>query len=239
MSSLLHFQLLPKEHVARAYAIEIAEYPAEEAASLENLIYRHTQAPHLFMGCYLRPTTTTNTITNTLTTNNNGHDDEQHHHHHHDKKVFVPTQDDLIGYIVSTQASGETLTHHSMSHHDPAGDSVCIHSVCIARAFQRRGYALRMLDAYLAYLEKKKDLLCPVGASTGAGVDEHNPLDGGHKQQQQEQQHDQRNSLKRVLLIAHDELVPLYQRAGFQWVGKSEVSHGPDPWYEMKYNLKF
>ncbi|KAF9978586.1 hypothetical protein BGZ73_001759 [Actinomortierella ambigua] len=197
----LHFQLLPKEHIARAYAIETAEYPAEEAASLENLIYRQAKAPHLFMGCYLRPTTTDD-------------DSEQHHH----DKAFALTEDDLIGYIVSTQASGETLTHHSMSHHDPTGKSVCIHSVCIARAFQRRGYALRMLRAYLAYLEKNEEL-CVAG-----GNDNHD--------------NDPRQNLKRVLLIAHDELVPLYRKAGFELIGKSEVSHGPDPWYEMKYNLQ-
>ncbi|KAE9402597.1 acyl-CoA N-acyltransferase [Gymnopus androsaceus JB14] len=39
--------------------------------------------------------------------------------------------------------------------------------------------------------------------------------------------------VERILLIAHEELIPLYVKAGFELVGKSSVAHGARPWYEM------
>ncbi|RXW20406.1 hypothetical protein EST38_g5451 [Candolleomyces aberdarensis] len=42
---------------------------------------------------------------------------------------------------------------------------------------------------------------------------------------------------KRVLLIAHEELRPLYEKAGFAWLGKSDVTHGSRPWYELRLDL--
>ncbi|KPV72628.1 uncharacterized protein RHOBADRAFT_29794, partial [Rhodotorula graminis WP1] len=38
-------------------------------------------------------------------------------------------------------------------------------------------------------------------------------------------------------LIAHDNLIKLYQRAGFQLVGRSKVVHGAKPWYELKVDF--
>lgn len=35
-------------------------------------------------------------------------------------------------------------------------------------------------------------------------------------------------------LIAHEELVPLYQKVGFELVGPSEVQHGARPWFELR-----
>ncbi|KAF5366189.1 hypothetical protein D9758_005674 [Tetrapyrgos nigripes] len=46
------------------------------------------------------------------------------------------------------------------------------------------------------------------------------------------------NLYDRILLIAHEELIPLYENAGFTLVGKSEVTHGPRPWFEMRLDLK-
>ncbi|BGO95019.1 hypothetical protein NBRC10512_006517 [Rhodotorula toruloides] len=40
--------------------------------------------------------------------------------------------------------------------------------------------------------------------------------------------------IKGARLIAHEELIPLYERAGFALVGKSDVTHGARPWFEMK-----
>lgn len=38
---------------------------------------------------------------------------------------------------------------------------------------------------------------------------------------------------ERVLLITHDNMRSLYDRAGFEWLGKSDVVHGALPWYNM------
>ncbi|KAJ7472268.1 acyl-CoA N-acyltransferase [Mycena galericulata] len=42
---------------------------------------------------------------------------------------------------------------------------------------------------------------------------------------------------KRVLLITHEYLRPFYEKAGFEWVGRSAVVHGSQPWYEMRIIL--
>lgn len=42
---------------------------------------------------------------------------------------------------------------------------------------------------------------------------------------------------ERVLLITHELLRQLYERAGFEWAGKSNVVHGSEPWYEMRKEL--
>ena len=55
----------------------------------------------------------------------------------------------LVGFICATRASGDTLTHASMSEHVPEGTSVCIHSVCVDASQRRKGVALTMLKNYL------------------------------------------------------------------------------------------
>jgi len=42
---------------------------------------------------------------------------------------------------------------------------------------------------------------------------------------------------ERVLLIAHEELIPFYNKAGFDLVGKSDVVHGTRPWFQLHYLL--
>eukprot|EP00798_Chlamydomonas_sp_ICE-L_P013717 gene13717-19612_t len=44
--------------------------------------------------------------------------------------------------------------------------------------------------------------------------------------------------LDQARLIAKEYLLSLYEKAGFTLVGPSEVVHGADPWFEMKYDLK-
>lgn len=45
-------------------------------------------------------------------------------------------------------------------------------------------------------------------------------------------------SYDRVNLIAHENLIGLYQRAGFELTGRSEVEHGPEPWFELTTGLR-
>lgn len=122
----------------------------------------------------------------------------------------LPESGTLIAYIVSTKAQGDRLTHASMYAHDPAGNAICIHSVCCAASHQRRGIASKTLRAYLAHIRQ-------LG--------------------QEEEERTGHRSVDRVLLIAHRELMSLYAGVGFQEVGLSDVVHGPDPWYEMVYHL--
>jgi len=41
----------------------------------------------------------------------------------------------------------------------------------------------------------------------------------------------------RVLLITHETTRKLYEKAGFEWVGRSSVVHGSQPWFEMRRDL--
>lgn len=43
--------------------------------------------------------------------------------------------------------------------------------------------------------------------------------------------------LERILLITHDDLRGFYEKAGFEWLGRSSVVHGSKPWFEMRFNL--
>lgn len=53
-------------------------------------------------------------------------------------------------------------------------------------------------------------------------------------------QYDRRSGVpyERILLITHENLRSLYEKAGLEWLGKSEVVHGPEPWYEMRKVLE-
>lgn len=44
-------------------------------------------------------------------------------------------------------------------------------------------------------------------------------------------------SYERILLITHEELRPFYEKASFEWVGKSDIVHGSRPWFEMRRSL--
>ncbi|KAG0362801.1 hypothetical protein BG005_004178 [Podila minutissima] len=119
----------------------------------------------------------------------------------------------LVAYIVSTKAQGNRLTHASMYANNPAGNAVCIHSVCTAASHQRRGIASKTLRAYLAHVRQ-------LG-------------------REEEEQTGKKAAVDRVLLIAHREVMGLYAGVGFREVGLSDVVHGPDPWYEMEYLLEW
>ncbi|KAF9131950.1 hypothetical protein BGX30_012897 [Mortierella sp. GBA39] len=187
----LEFKLVSVDEVPLTYAIEIQEYPESEAASLKNLIFRQNAAPELFLGCYLRK---------------DDNQDSPSSVHPNSNSTNTPLE--LVGYIVSTLVGGDHLTHSSMSSHEPSGDAVCIHSVCVSSAFQRRGIATRLLREYLQHLQRLNN--------------------NAHASKK----------LKRVLLIAHEHTTGLYAGVGFVLVGKSSVEHGPDPWFEMVYTLE-
>lgn len=83
------------------------------------------------------------------------------------------------------------------------GISICIHSICVDKAWRRQGVATGLLKEFVGRCEKEA--------------------------------RDER--LKAVLLLCHEELIGLYQKAGFELVGKSSVAHGSRSWFEMKRGL--
>ncbi|OCH88018.1 Mss4-like protein [Obba rivulosa] len=161
------YDLVSRDEILAAHAIEVAGYPEDEAGSLAAFQYRQSQAPDLFVGAYLP----------------------------------VESGRTLIGYVCSTLSDSDSLTHDSMSTHVVGGTSVCIHSVSVAPEQRGRGVALGLLKEYVSRLE--------AAAQSGAGY-------------------------QRILLIAHEEMKGLYEKAGFEWVGLSPVVHGSRPWFEMR-----
>jgi len=109
----------------------------------------------------------------------------------------------IIGYVCATTSSSPSVTHESMSVHE-SGPSVCIHSVCVAQEYRRKGVALALLKEYLSRLGKMET----------SGI-----------------------RPERALVIAHEELTGLYEKSGFELVGKSSVVHGSRPWYELRKEL--
>ena len=101
-------RVLPSR-VEAAFSIEAASYPADEAATLENLLLRADVASDYFWG--------------------------------------VSEGDALEGFVCGTLTCGDTLTEESMSVHDPAGTTLCIHSVVVAEERRRLGLGSAMLKA--------------------------------------------------------------------------------------------
>ena len=55
----------------------------------------------------------------------------------------------LIGFICSTLSRSESLTHESMTVHDPEGKTICIHSVCVDPGHQRQKIGSALLKEYI------------------------------------------------------------------------------------------
>lgn len=147
----------------------MSEFPADEAATLEQFRTRQELAPSLFLGAFLPPSSS------------------------NPKRM-------IIGYVCATRSVLSTLTDESMKRHDPDGSSVCVHAVVVASQYQRRGIASALLKEYIVRLQN--DAL-----------------------------------IKRLLLICHEDMRALYEKAGFEYVGLSPVVHGALPWHEMRVTL--
>ncbi|KAL4425741.1 hypothetical protein ABPG75_009757 [Micractinium tetrahymenae] len=159
------------EDLDRITALEAAGYPPDEAASRERLEYRLKHAGAQFLAAVCPAAAA------------------------EDGRLEV------IGFVCGTLSCADKLTEESMGAHEPEGDLLAIHSVCVDAAHRRGGVASRLLRAYLSYVQ---------GTTPG---------------------------LREVRLICKERLIPLYAGVGFQMVGPSDVVHGKDPWFEMRWAL--
>ena len=87
-----------------------------------------------------------------------------------------PTQEESVcGYVCGTCTASSTLTHETMSRHDPEGGLLCVHSVCVEEGRRRQGMASRMLRAYLQMVGATSPhvhavhLICKEGMVRGSG----------------------------------------------------------------------
>ena len=68
-----------------------------------------------------------------------------------DCTLLAETSDGVGGFVCGTRSPQDRLTHDSMSAHDPAGSSLCIHSVVVAAVHRRRGFGQTMVAAYVEH----------------------------------------------------------------------------------------
>ena len=116
----LTFRTLSIDLIDEIYHLESISYPEDEAASLQNIKLRLTNASNLFLGAFLK--------------------------------------DQLIGFVNGTKTSSTTLTHESMSTHEPNGETLCIHSVVIDPKYRRKGYGTLLTKKYIEHVKGENTL---------------------------------------------------------------------------------
>lgn len=62
--------------------------------------------------------------------------------------------DTLVGYTCGTLTAADKLTEDSMAEHEPTGQTLCLHSVCVDPKHQHKGIATKMVKAYLVYVQQ-------------------------------------------------------------------------------------
>ena len=105
--------------------LESASYPADEAASLDNIRKRISEAGEYFLLAHLLEDT-------------KGEE-----------------QPELAGFVNGTLTCSKELTHDSMYTHEPEGTILCIHSVVVAPSLGRKGLGTKILGAYLDMIKEK------------------------------------------------------------------------------------
>ncbi|CAG8607373.1 5217_t:CDS:2 [Paraglomus occultum] len=70
--------------------------------------------------------------------------------------AYLADSDRLIGYIAGTGSSTNIITAESMTQHEPEGRTVCIHSVCVDRAYRRKGLASQMMNEYITRIRQQR-----------------------------------------------------------------------------------
>ena len=124
-----------------------------------------------------------------------------------------------------------------MSKHDPAGTTLCIHSVVTTHAMRRRGVAQKMLAEYIAHVRAEapsvaliKLLTKPANASLCAFAFAHcfTPLCDR-----------QGAVLKPSIAVASAGWMSCHadEKAGFNHLGEWAGEHGSEAWFEMELRL--
>ena len=122
MSAMLRFGPVQEDEIGRAFEIEAASYPADEAATHDGLCMRQRVAGQYFLGCYAAAV--------------DGSAEEL--------IGFV-----CGTCCAGTELTDETMSTHSDA---PDATTLCVHSVVVDAAHRRRGVASATLREYLRRL---------------------------------------------------------------------------------------
>uniref|UniRef100_A0A7S3GF22 N-acetyltransferase domain-containing protein n=1 Tax=Palpitomonas bilix TaxID=652834 RepID=A0A7S3GF22_9EUKA len=63
-----------------------------------------------------------------------------------------------VGFVNGTLTVGDFLSHESMSSHNAAGETLCIHSVCIRKDLQRQGLGTALLSKYVEQIRANQQV---------------------------------------------------------------------------------
>ena len=118
----LRFRRVAAGDLDRCYEIEKASYPADEAATRENLLFRSQRASDYFW-CATIPRKSTDDCN---------------------------VDDTVVGFICSTRCN--EFEEESMSTHDDNGKILCVHSVVVDEKHRRQGIANYMMQNYLKHV---------------------------------------------------------------------------------------
>ena len=128
----IRFERCRREDLARVTAVERASYPADEAASATSLEMRQREAGEFFM------------VARAVDESMDSSGLERARASDASGTAAAALDADarsIVGYVCGTLASGDVLDESTMSSHDPSGDVLAIHSVCVDERFRRRGVA--------------------------------------------------------------------------------------------------
>lgn len=120
-------------------------------------------------------------------------------------RVFLKDDSTIAGYICATLLRDSNYTEEELSKHDPKGTVLALHSVSVAKDFQRKGLATKMLNVYTEEARKWSSA--------------------------------NDNQIKKLVLTCKENLICLYEGAGYCKKGKSDMVHGKDPWFKMELDL--
>ena len=202
----IRFERCRREDLARVTTMERASYPADEAASAVSLEMRQREAGEFFM--------VARAVDSMDSSGEGARASDASGTAAAERAALDADARSIVGYVCGTLASGDVLDESTMSSHDPSGDVLAIHSVCVDERFRRRGVAASALAHYVARWIV-------------------------HDETQNENDDTTTTTkVRRVRLLCKENLIPFYERyGGFALEGASAVEHGAETWFDMVLDL--
>lgn len=216
----LRFRSGRLEDISRVMEIENAGYPEDEAAAESSMALRLTKAKQYFLVVEAEAKDNT-------------------------KSADTAKNWEIIGYVCGTACKGAHLHHDTMTQHDPEGETVCVHSVCIDSKWRGKGVASHALIHYITRLRLLKEMttLATHQTTTETSIDNKerdsnlNTDVGTALRIDADQTVSSPFPAKRIVLLSKEHNIGLYVRVGFTNDGPSDVVHGADMWYQCSLQL--
>lgn len=116
---------------------------------------------------------------------------------------------EIVGFITATRC--HKFDEESMKTHVPSGKYLAIHSVVVDEKYRKLGIGTRMMKDYINAIESIR--------ANQAGTKLKYPIE-------------------KIVLLSKMSNVPFYIRSGFAVMGKSQIQHGQDDWFDCEMVMK-